>query len=60
MGYGLWVRHRLMLMRAVTLFQNQSELKINVKKLKLKNGHILPAGQWYTPSVIINNALTMQ
>ena len=28
--------------------------------MKLKNGHILPAGQWYTPSVVINNALTMQ
>ena len=25
-----------------------------------KNGHILPTGQWYAPSAVINDALIMQ
>jgi len=26
---------------------------------KIKNSHILPTGQWYAPSVVINDALIM-
>ena len=26
---------------------------------KRKNGHILPTGQWYAPSAVINDALIM-
>ena len=25
-----------------------------------KNGHILPTGQWYAPSAVINDALILQ
>ena len=27
---------------------------------KVKNSHILPTGQWYAPSAVINDALIMQ
>ena len=29
-------------------------------QVQYKNGHILPTGQWYAPSAVINDALIMQ
>ena len=37
------------------------ELCVNIIFLLLnKNSHILPTGQWYAPSAVINDALIMQ
>ena len=31
----------------------------NIAMLMKKNGHILPTGQWYAPSAVINDPLIM-
>ena len=32
---------------------------LKVRKKKIKNSHILPTGQWYAPSAVINEELIM-
>ena len=32
---------------------------VNVNNVNVKNSHILPTGQWYAPSAVINDALIM-
>ena len=36
-----------------------SELINKYELLKIKNSHILPTGQWYAPSAVINDASIM-
>ena len=34
-------------------------LVMMMMSMTIKNGHILPTGQWYAPSAVINDALIM-
>ena len=43
---------------APVLFKNTS-ISLSRSVIKQKNGHILPTGQWYAPSAVINDALIM-
>ena len=42
----------------VLVFRNAAAEMIDCND-KYKNGHILPTGQWYAPSAVINDAFIM-